>query len=317
MLFNSYVFIFAFLPVVFCGFYLVQKYGSPAHANFWLLASSIFFYGWWNPVYLLLLAVSVATNYLVASSMVTRLQSGSGPSKRLLVVGVAFNLALLGYFKYANFFVDNVNHLLDTSFNLEHIVLPLAISFFTFQQIAFLVDTHRGLVGRQHFLNYSLFVSFFPQLIAGPIVHHKEMMPQFRDHARLKNWSQHISLGLLYFGVGLFKKIVLADSAGAVSTPLFDRAAEGVVNLEFFSAWAAALGYTLQLYFDFSGYSDMAMGIALLFGITLPFNFNSPYKSVNIIDFWRRWHMTLSAFLRDYLYIPLGGNRKGGGAPQC
>ncbi|MEM7082638.1 MAG: MBOAT family protein [Pseudomonadota bacterium] len=309
MLFNSYVFIFVFLPVVLAGFYLASRTGNARMTNLWLLVCSAFFYGWWNPVYLLLLGLSISVNFTISGLMVRRAASGQA-TKSLLATGVVFNLALLGYFKYANFFVDNVNLLFGASFNLEHVVLPLAISFFTFQQIAFLVDTHRGLVGQQKLLNYSLFVSFFPQLIAGPIVHHKEMMPQFADHKRLLEWPTHVSLGLTYFGIGLFKKVVLADSVGSISTPLFEKAAQGSV-IDFFTGWAAALGYTLQLYFDFSGYSDMAMGIALLFGIMLPINFNSPYKSLNIIEFWRRWHMTLSAFLRDYLYIPLGGNRKG------
>ncbi len=217
---------------------------------------------------------------------------------------------MLGYFKYANFFVDNLNALVGSSLTLETIILPLAISFFTFQQITYLVDAYRGETREYHFLHYALFVTFFPQLIAGPIVHHREMLPQFARDTLYRLKAEHLAVGITIFTVGLFKKVVLADGIAIYATPVFEAAEAGVV-LTLFEAWGGALAYSLQLYFDFSGYSDMAIGLARMFGIRLPLNFNSPYKASSIIDFWRRWHITLSRFLRDYLYIPLGGGRKG------
>lgn len=228
----------------------------------------------------------------------------------LLFLGILVNLGILAYFKYANFFVDNLNSVLDTQFNLIHIVLPLAVSFFTFQQIAYIVDAYRDEVHEYDFLNYSLFVTFFPQLIAGPIVHHKEMLPQFGKAETYRFSFEKLNVGLTVFVVGLFKKVVLADGVASFSTPVF-QAADAGHTISFFEAWGGALAYSLQLYFDFSGYADMAIGLGIMFGIILPINFNSPYKSNNIISFWRRWHMTLSRFLKDYLYIPLGGNRRG------
>jgi alginate O-acetyltransferase complex protein AlgI len=226
------------------------------------------------------------------------------------VFGVSANLALLGYFKYANFFVDNLNLVADTGFTLEKIVLPLAISFFTFQQISFLVDAYDGQTREYSFLHYCLFVTFFPQLIAGPIVHHREMLPQFAKDAIYIFKHEHLAVGTFIFVLGLFKKVMLADNIAQYATPVFDAAEHGVA-LTFYEAWGGAFAYSLQLYFDFSGYSDMAIGLARMFGIRLPLNFYSPYKAHNIIEFWRRWHMTLSRFLRDYVYIPLGGNRNG------
>ena len=224
-----------------------------------------------------------------------------------LIFGIVSNLALLGYFKYADFFIENFNFISGSNVNLLHMVLPLAISFFTFQQIAYLVDSYRGETKEYDFLNYALFVTFFPQLIAGPIVHHKEMMPQFASKWNMVKNYRNIALGLFIFSIGLFKKVVIADTFAVWATAGFDTA----TTLNFFEAWATSLSYTFQLYFDFSGYTDMAIGISLLFNIKLPINFNSPYKATNIQDFWRRWHITLSRFLRDYIYIPLGGNKKG------
>nr|WP_236613301.1 MBOAT family O-acyltransferase [Chrysiogenes arsenatis] len=214
---------------------------------------------------------------------------------------------MLGYFKYTDFLLENFNGIFDADIPLPHIVLPLAISFFTFQQIAYLVDSYQGQTKEYNLLTYMLFVTFFPQLIAGPIVHHKEMMPQFASRWNLVKNYRNIALGLFVFSMGLFKKVVIADTFAVWATAGFDTA----TTLNFFSAWATSLSYTFQLYFDFSGYTDMAIGAALLFNIKLPMNFNSPYKACDIQDFWRRWHMTLSRFLRDYLYIPLGGNRVG------
>lgn len=230
--------------------------------------------------------------------------------KYLLWLGVGINLGFLGYFKYANFFIDQVNIVFSSDFHLETILLPLAISFFTFQQIAFLVDSYRKETSEFDFLQYCLFVTFFPQLIAGPIVHHKEMMPQFANKSIYKINYQYVAIGLFIFSIGLFKKVILADGIAVYATPVFAEADAGMY-VTFFTAWCGALAYTLQLYFDFSGYSDMAIGIAFMFGIKLPLNFNSPYKSVSIIEFWRRWHITLSRFLRDYLYITLGGSQRG------
>jgi len=228
--------------------------------------------------------------------------------KTILIFGIIFNLSLLGYFKYADFFIENFNIALNANVGLLYLVLPLAISFFTFQQIAYLVDSYRQETKEYDFLNYALFVTFFPQLIAGPIVHHKEMMPQFaKVRNKVKNY-RNIAMGLFIFSIGLFKKVVIADTFSKWATHGFDVA----TTLNLFEAWATSLSYTFQLYFDFSGYADMAIGLALLFNIRLPINFNSPYKATNIQDFWRRWHITLSRFLRDYVYIPLGGNRKGG-----
>jgi len=247
-------------------------------------------------------------NYAVGVSLANK-QNGAD-KKALLSLGVAANLIAIGYFKYFNFFIANMNDFFGTHYRNEQILLPLAISFFTFQQIAFLVDAYKGETREYNFLNYFLFVTFFPQLIAGPIVHHKEMLPQFARNAIYRFDLSRLNIGFTIFFIGLFKKVILADGIALYSTPVF-TASEIGVTLTFFEGWIGALAYTFQLYFDFSGYSDMAIGIARMFGIRLPLNFNSPYKAVNIISFWRRWHITLSRFLKDYLYIPLGGNRKG------
>jgi D-alanyl-lipoteichoic acid acyltransferase DltB (MBOAT superfamily) len=309
MLFNSYEFIFFFLPIVLLGFHLIGRQGHHRVAIAWLVGSSLFFYGWWNPAYLGLMLFSILFNYSIGVSF-GNTSSHQLSRRMILTIGVVSNLALLGYYKYANFFVDNLNALSGINLTLYEVILPLAISFFTFQQIAYLVDAYRGETREYNFLHYCLFVTFFPQLIAGPIVHHKEMLPQFAKDAVYKLRSKHLAVGVTIFFLGLFKKVVLADGISVYATPVFDAAEAGVM-LTFFEAWSGALAYTFQLYFDFSGYSDMAIGIARMFGIRLPINFNSPYKATSIIDFWRRWHITLSRFLRDYLYIPLGGSRKG------
>lgn len=309
MLFNSLEFIFLFLPVTLLLFFQMGGRGYQKGAIVTLVAASLFFYGYWNPSYLALLIFSILFNYGVGS-----LLSAEGTAfrskKLLLTLGIGVNIALIGYFKYANFFIDTVNSLLDTSFNLNKIILPLAISFFTFQQIAYLVDAYRGETKEYSFLNYCLFVTFFPQLIAGPIVHHKEVMYQFADKSTYRFNPENLAVGLTMFLLGLYKKVLIADRIAAYATPVFNAAVAGR-ELTFYDAWSGALFYAFQLYFDFSGYSDMAIGAARMFGIKLPINFHSPYKATNIIDFWRRWHMTLSRFLRDYLYIPLGGNRLG------
>lgn len=301
MLFPSFEFLFLFLPITFIVYALLSHYKWFAGAKATLILASLIFYAYWDYRYLLLLFFSIAFNYIVGKQLKTR------PNKKLLAFGVAVNLGLLAYYKYADFFLENVNWLTGASIPLLHLVLPLAISFYTFQQIGFLVDTCKGRIGNFRFANYVLFVVFFPQLIAGPIVQHKFVIPQFEQKHTFQINYRNLTIGLFIFSAGLFKKVVIADSIEQWATPGFDEAAA----LTFFEAWGSALAYTFQLYFDFSGYSEMAVGLGLMFNIKLPINFNSPYKANSIIDFWRSWHMTLSSFLRDYLYIPLGGNRKG------
>jgi len=274
----------------------------------WLVLSSLFFYGWWNPAYLILIIFSIIINYGLGTIL------GNGNNlfirKLTLWLGVLTNLGFLGYYKYSNFFIEQINLATELNYNFEYVILPLAISFFTFQQIAFLVDSYRHETKEYDFLQYCLFVTFFPQLIAGPIVHHKEMLPQFLLGERFKVNAKNIAIGLSIFSIGLFKKTVIADGIAPYSNLIFDSALSGD-PITFLVAWGGALAYTIQLYFDFSGYSDMAIGLARMFGIILPLNFYSPYKALNISEFWRRWHITLSNFLRDYVYIALGGNRKG------
>lgn len=313
MLFNSIEFIFLFLPIVFLGYFYLTKKRFITGAHCWLVVSSLFFYSWWNPVYLPLILLSMAVNYGVGSKLAKVVEHKQGISnnkisrKKLLIVGIVFNLSLLGYFKYADFFIQNLNLVISSSLPLQHIILPLAISFYTFQQIAYLVDSYKKETKEYDLLNYMLFVTFFPQLIAGPIVHHKEIMPQFASKWNYAKRYRNIVTGLMLFSIGLFKKVAIADTFAVWANHGFD----GNDVLGFFDAWATSLSYTFQLYFDFSGYTDMAMGAALLFNIRLPINFNSPYKSLSIREFWRRWHITLGRFLRDYVYIPLGGNRNG------
>ncbi len=310
MLFNSYGFIFLFLPVTLAGYFLIGSRVQGRAAIAWLVAASLFFYGWWNPAFLLLILFSIGFNFTIGTRLARRQDRGQEAGKPLLLLGVFLNLALLGYFKYANFLVDNWTAVSGRAVDWQPVLLPIAISFFTFQQIAYLVDTYRGEAREYRFLHYALFVTFFPQLIAGPIVHHREMLPQFAHKAILRFNTRNLSIGSTIFFIGLFKKVVIADSLAAFATPVFSAADAGLA-VTFVEAWGGALAYTFQLYFDFSGYSDMAIGLGRLFGIRLPLNFNSPYKATNIIDFWRRWHITLSRFLRTYLYFVLGGNRRG------
>lgn len=298
MLFNSFVFIGCFLPLVLAGFLLLARGGHHRLTAAWLTAASLFFYGWWNPRYVPLLIASMVFNYLVGGVLARR------PTKSLLILGIAANLALLGYFKYTGFAVATADQLFGLDWTVPHILLPLAISFFTFQQIAYLSDAHDGLAVEHDFLNYSLFITFFPHLIAGPITHHREMLPQFADPDTFRPRWSNMSVGGTLFVIGLFKKVMIADVFGAYARPIFDSAAS-VAALSFFEAWTGALAYTLQIYFDFSGYTDMAIGLGLLFGISLPPNFNSPYKARSIIEFWSRWHMTLTRFLTAYIYNPI------------
>ncbi|WED41916.1 MBOAT family O-acyltransferase [Legionella cardiaca] len=301
MLFNSYSFLFCFLPFTFAAFYLLQYYYSSTVVIAYLFVASLLFYSYWNTVYLPFLLLSITFNYVISSHLERH--------KSFLYLGIIINVAILIYFKYSQFILANVHYLLNIPFQTTEFDLPLGISFFTFTQIAFLVDRYRQEVPKPALTDYGLFVTFFPHLMAGPILHHKEIMPQFKVRkAGLFKWS-NLAVGLSWFSIGLFKKAILADSLSPFVTKIFLAAETG--NISFIEAWAGSLAYTFQLYFDFSGYSDMAIGLAAIFGITFPLNFNSPYKAVNLIDFWRRWHMTLSRFLRDYIYIPLGGNRRG------
>ena len=296
MLFNSYFFIFIFLPIVLCFVFYFSSKGKTKIAATSLIISSLFFYGWWNPPYLILLLGSIIFNFFIAQ-VITK-------NKIVLLLGLTFNIGLIAYFKYANFFIDNINILFDQSIYLEKIILPLAISFFTFQQISYLVDAYRGQAEKYSFLHYCLFVSFFPQLIAGPIVHHKEIIPQFSNMNFLKYRSSHIFIGLSLFALGLFKKVIFADGIGIYASAAFQAVENGII-LTIYEAWLGSLAYTMQLYFDFSGYSDMALGLAIMFGFKLPVNFFSPYKATNIADFWRRWHITLSRMIREYLWDPI------------
>ncbi len=303
MVFSSYLFLFAFLPLVLGGYYLLSLFKNPIYQRLFLIGASLFFYGYFNPSYLLIIVVSIFINYLLASGI-----SGSkGTFQTVLFwLGVLFNVGLLGYFKYRDFFVENINALFHTSFVLKHIALPLGISFFTFQQLSFLVSIRKGEEKLERFDDYCIFVLFFPQLVAGPIVLYSEMVPQFKDpQRRYWNW-ENASKGMYIFIIGLFKKAVIADTLA-----LFADTGFASQSLGFCAAWATSLSYTFQVYFDFSGYSDMAVGLGKLFNIDLPFNFRSPYQSESISEFWRRWHITLGRALQSYIYFPLGGSRNG------
>lgn len=310
MLFNSYSFIFLYLPITFAGMFWLGRY-SHRLAALWLVIASLTFYAVWDARFVLLLLGSISFNYAAGYWIGLCRSSGEAKqSKTVLSIAIALNLALLGYFKYTNFFIGSFNQLFGGHIPTLDIILPLGISFFTFTQIAFLVDVYRGIAREVNFIHYLLFVTWFPHLIAGPVLHHKQMMPQFGHADTYRINLEHVAVGLTIFVLGLAKKVLIADNLSDYATPIFTAASAGQ-TLMFFEAWVGALAYTLQLYFDFSGYSDMAIGLSLMFNVRLPLNFDSPYKATNIIDFWRRWHMTLSAFLRDYLYIPLGGNRHG------
>ncbi len=304
MIFSSLEFIYLFLPPVLAGFFLLRRLGWENGVIWWLIAASLAFYTLWSPIHLLLLLASVGTNYAL------HLRLSQRPDRSVLALGITANLGALAYFKYADFFIANLNAASGLDLPMLEIILPLAISFFTFQQISLLYDTFKGEVRYCDFSRYALFVVFFPQLIAGPIVLQKDTLPQFS----LKTFGGpvflNISIGATLFAIGLFKKIVLADGVAPIANDVFGLADSGEA-VPLTAAWMGALAYSFQIYFDFSGYCDMAIGLARMFGVRLPMNFNSPYKSRSIIEFWRRWHITLSRFLRDYLYIPLGGNRRG------
>ncbi len=303
MLFYTFPFLYCFLPLALMGYFLLGSRSRSLSVQ-WVVVCSLVFYGWWNPAYVLLLICSIAFNYSCGMRLLRH------QSKLLLTAGVAINLSTIGYFKYAGFFLSIYSDVSGNTFSLAPILLPLGISFFTFQQISWLVDAYsrKVSISGKGLWEYAQFVTFFPQLIAGPIVHHSEMMPQFfSEKSRYINWP-NIALGLSFLVIGLAKKVIIADLAAPHANTIFTMASQGQ-QLGFADAWLGALAYTVQIYFDFSGYADMAIGLALLFNIKLPLNFNSPYTSLNIAEFWRRWHMTLGRFLRDYLYIPLGGSK--------
>ena len=306
MLFNSYIFLFGFLPAAFGLFFLLGRFQWHRAALASLVVSSLAFYAYWNPPFVLLLLFSMGMNYTVGLGLDGR---KSRRQRALLAGGIGLNLLLLGYFKYAGFLVQTTAWLTGKPLSVPDIFLPLGISFFTFQQIAYLVDAWHGMIPGRRPLDYLLFVSFFPQLIAGPIVHHRDVMPQFAK-IRARWDAGNMAVGLTWFVMGLFKKVAIADWIATYANPVFGFAEQGGAPT-FFEAWGGTLAYTVQIYFDFSGYSDMALGLAAMIGVRLPINFNSPYKATNIGDFWRRWHMTLGQFLRDYLYVPLGGSRRG------
>jgi len=297
MLFNSFEYILLFLPICVCGYFLMTSRGLLQSSKLWLLGCSLFFYAYWNIRYLPIITGSVAVNYLVAAVMVRR----PDLKRPFLLLGLLFNIGLLGYFKYADFFLANITMLVGVDYTFERMALPLAISFFSLQQIAFLVDNYEGSAKPGGFVDYATFVTFFPQLIAGPIVHHREVMPQFEsDENKLVNYD-NIAKGIAIFAIGLFKKTVIADTFARMADNGFSNPA----GLSATESLLSILSYTFQLYYDFGGYMDMAIGAALIFNITLPINFNSPFKSANIIDFWRRWHITLSNFITTYLYTPI------------
>jgi alginate O-acetyltransferase complex protein AlgI len=304
MLFNSAEFLFGFAPVAVLGFYLLGRF-SRVLAIRWLILVSLVFYGWWRPLNVLIIAPSIAVNFVLARTLLRLGQNEQSrrASQAVLLVGILFNVVFLGVFKYTDFMAGTINDVFGTNLILQHIILPLGISFITFQKIAFLIDVQAGRIKSFTFQDYCTFVMFFPQLVAGPIVHYREMMPQFQAASCRFN-QENVAVGLTLLLFGLFKKVILADKMAPLVTPIYEHAAAGA-HIPFATAWMAAIGFTLQIYFDFSGYTDMALGLARLFGIKLPPNFNSPLRASSIIDFWLRWHMTLTRFLTAYIYNPL------------
>src|SRR5574344_2564077 len=309
MLFNSIEYFLAFLPLSIIVYFAFVHRRFFVASKVWLLVCSLFFYCYWKFDYIWILLASIIFNFTIGAilSDLSKCSLKTKLSKCILILGIISNVLLLVYYKYTDFLIKDLNLLFNLSFNLQYIVLPLAISFFFFQQIAYLIDSYRGETKEYDFLSYAIFVSFFPQLIAGPIVHHKDLIPQFFKPRNLHINYKNMCTGLLIFTIGIIKKAIIADKFAIWVAAGFSN----TESLNLVTAWMTSFCYTFQLYFDFSGYCDMAIGSALFLNIRLPINFNSPYKSLSIQDFWRRWHITLSSFLRDYLYIPLGGNRKG------
>jgi alginate O-acetyltransferase complex protein AlgI len=308
MLFTQFEFLFLFLPLTFAGYFLIAYLiEAPTLRLSWLAAASLVFYSYWDVRFVPIIVVSILFNY-VMGLLIAR-QTGHSLRVWVFAIAVTTNLLALGFFKYTNFAIQTFDAITRSKYPSLAIVLPLGISFFTFTQIAYLADVYGGYPHERSFVKYGLFVTYFPHLIAGPILHHREMMPQFGSKANRIISAENIAIGLTILAIGLFKKSFIADGFALIANPVFQAAKQA--HLHVLDAWAGAFAYSLQIYFDFSGYSDMAIGLSLLFGIRLPFNFDAPYKSKSIVEFWRRWHISLSRFLRDYLYIPLGGNRHG------
>lgn len=302
MVFGSFSFIFIFFPITVAGFFIICRKNTRLAAG-WLVLASLFFYGWWDYRYLPILLTSILFNYLMFGRIV---RADQPTRKRWLTLAVIINLTSLCYFKYSNFFILSINDLAGGDIPLLNIILPIGISFFTFTQISFLVDAYYDKVKDTNFIDYILFASYFPYIVSGPILHHKEMLPQFADTASYGVSANNVAAGIAIFVFGLAKKLLIADNLVSVVNPVFASHDPQLIQ-----AWLGLLAYSFQLYFDFSGYSDMAIGVSRILGFQLPINFNSPYKAENISDFWQRWHISLSRFLRNYLYIPLGGNRHG------
>ena len=303
MLFNSYIFIFLFLPLTIIGYFTLNHFKKYKFAQLYLVIMSLWFYAYFNLSYLFIILFSILLNY----SLYYLMNKYEKLKKLFLIIGLIINIGSLIYFKYMDFFISNINSLFNTNFNLLHILLPLGISFFTFQQLSFVIDSYKSEVPKYSLLHYASFVSFFPQLIAGPIVTHDELVPQFLDKKKKKLNYDNLSKGIYVFSMGLAKKVILADTFGIAVNWGYNN----ISSLDSTNAILIMLAYTMQIYFDFSGYSDMAIGIGKMFNIDLPQNFNSPYKALTINDFWKRWHMTLTRFFTKYIYIPLGGNKNG------
>lgn len=303
MQFNSYFFILFFLPICVIGYFLLNRIHFTA-GMLYLLGMSLWFYGYFNTKYLMIILSSIVVNFLLSKIINV---NNIIIKKTALTIGVSFNIGLLFYFKYYDFFIQNINQIFQKNFNLQNILLPLGISFFTFQQLSYIIDSYNGKTGGYRFFEYALFVSFFPQLVAGPIVLHDELIPFFRNNSIKKVNFDNLVQGIIMFVLGLFKKVLIADLLGRMVTWGFENI-EAATSMDFI---LVMLAYTFQIYFDFSGYSDMAVGIAQMFNFKLPINFDSPYKACSILDFWKRWHMTLTRFLRTYIYFPLGGSKRG------
>ena len=299
MLFNSYEFLLLFLPITFFVYFYLNSKKLITISKIFLVSASLFFYSWWNPIYLPLILGSMIFNFYIGQSL------GRKSTKKMLTFGIVGNVTLLGYFKYTDFFIENFNWALNKDVELLHLALPLAISYFTFQQIAFLVDSYRGETKEYNFLNYALFITFFPQLLMGPIIHHKDIIPQFQTKWKSFIKWENVALGLFIFAIGLSKKTLIGDPLTDYAQYAFNNAQK----LSMIEAWYASVSYVLSYYFDLSGYADMAIGVGKMFNINIPKNFNSPYKARNFADYWKRWHITLSKFLGDYIYKSLGGNK--------
>ncbi|HJB15367.1 MAG TPA: MBOAT family protein [Candidatus Blautia excrementipullorum] len=312
MLFNSYIFILFFLPVTLLGYFGLHRLGWHMMAKLELVLMSFWFYGYFNPSYLWIMGSSICVNYVLSQLFQRKWQMTESRirllKKVLLAIGLAFNLGLIFYYKYYDFFVDNLNKAFSTDFHLRHIVLPLGISFFTFQQVSYVIDSYRGQTREYNILDYSLFVTFFPQLVAGPIVLHNEVLPQFADEKNWKMKSRNMAHGIYVFSAGLVKKVIIADTLSKAVTWGYGNVSAGITSME---GILMMFAYAFQIYFDFSGYCDMATGLGYMFNIKIPMNFNSPYKALSVVDFWDRWHLTLTRFLRTYVYFPLGGSRRG------